>query len=166
MPLSPEEMRFALDDAKERHKATVELIAGIDRQALSFLQLYVTLSGAALSGAGVILLATHSPYPRALGIGLLVFAIPIVAGAVLSMVTIWPADVNLPGRDPGFWQWADDQDAIHTVYKAYLSNLAVKAKQNTRLNARMSNLMLAAKMAGVAAPIVGLAAAAIAHYFK
>lgn len=163
MPLSPEDMRFALNDARERHKATIDLITGIDRQALSFLQLYVTLSGAALSGAGVILLASAPAYPRALGIGLLAFAMPIVAGAVLSMITIWPGDINLPGRDPDFWQWANgDLVTTEHAYRQYLDNLAVKARQNMKLNARLSNLMLAAKMAGVAAPIIGLVAAGIA----
>lgn len=166
MTLAPDDMRFALNDARERHKATIDLICGIDRQALSFLQLYVTLSGAALSGAGVILLSSGSSYPRALGIGLLAFAAPIVLGAVLSIITIWPRDINLPGRDPDFWQWANgDLVATEHAYRQYLDNLAVKAKQNISLNSRLSNLMLTAKIAGVTAPIAGLGAAFVAARF-
>jgi hypothetical protein len=161
MPLLPEDMRFAINDARERHKATVELIAGIDRQALSFLQLYVTLSGAALSGAGFILLSNMPNYPRALGYGLLAFAVPLVVGAVLSIITIWPRDINVPGRDPDFWIWANgDRITSDQVYRAYLDNLAVKVAQNTKLNTQQSRLMLWAKVAGVAAPIAGLLTAA------
>lgn len=165
MPLTPEDMRFAINDARERHKATVDLIAGIDRQALSFLQLYVTLSGAAISGAGFILLSNAPNYPRALGIGLLGFALPLVIGAVLSIITIWPRDINVQGRDPDFWQWANsEQVTSDQVYRAYLDNLAIKASQNAKLNTQQSRLMLWAKVAGVVAPIVGLLAAALPIY--
>lgn len=164
MASTPEEMRFAIADARERHKGTVELIANIDRQALSLLQLYVTLAGAALSAAGVILLGTaSSAYPKALGIGMLGFAVPLVLGAVLCIATIWPADLNLPGRDPDFWIWADEHSTTaEASYRVYLQNLAVKAKKNAELNGRMSNLMLTAKIAGVAAPVLGFFAGVIA----
>jgi hypothetical protein len=163
MALSLDDMRFALNDARERHKATIDLIIGIDRQALSFLQLYVTLAGAALSGAGVILLSTTSNYPRALGVGLLAFAAPLLIGAILCIITIWPAKISPPGRDPDFWQWADREDiSTDVAYRAYLTNLTVKAKQNDLLNVRLSNWMLAAKTAGIAAPLLGFFAAGIA----
>ncbi|WP_027523332.1 hypothetical protein [Bradyrhizobium sp. Ec3.3] len=163
MALTTDDMRFALNDARERHKATVDLITGMDRQALSFLQLYVTLAGAALSGAGVILLSTAAAYPRALGAGLLAFAAPLVIGAIVCIITIWPANISPPGRDPDFWQWADREDVTaEMAYRAYLANLAVKVKQNELLNIRVSNWMLAAKIAGIAAPVLGFFVAAIA----
>ncbi|MBR0752513.1 hypothetical protein JQ604_09970 [Bradyrhizobium jicamae] len=163
MPLSVEDLRFAVNDARERHKATVDLIGRIDQQALSLLQLYVTLAGAALSGAGVILLSAQSGYPRALGFGLIGFAAPLVFGAVLCVATIWPAAVNLPGRDPDFWLWAThDGVQAQDVYRSYLEALAPKAKQNVELNLRMSRLMLVAKIAGIAAPLLGAFGAAIA----
>jgi hypothetical protein len=54
MVLAPEEMRFALDDARRQHTAVVDPLAANDRQALGFLQLYVALAGGALSGGAAI----------------------------------------------------------------------------------------------------------------
>lgn len=163
MPMTAEELRFAILDARERHKSAVETIASIDRQALSLLQLYVTLAAAALTGAGAILLNPASTYPHALGMGLTAFAVPLVTGTILCIVTIWPANISLPGRDPDFWQWADRPDiGAEVAYRAYLENLGVKVKQNEILNLRMSNWMLAAKIAGIAAPALGFFVAAVA----
>jgi hypothetical protein len=150
-------MRFALDDARRRHSAVVDLIAANDRQALSFLQIYVAMAGGALSGAAAILLSASNTLPRPLGFGLIGFALPVTIGAMLCMAAVWPSNISLPGRKPDFWIWANEVTA-ETAYLAYLENLAIKEAQNTRLNLRLSRLMTIAKMLGVAAPIIAFIA--------
>lgn len=164
MQLSPEDMRFAMNDARERHKALVDLIGRIDQQALSMLQLYVTLAGAALTGAGVIFLSPQQPtYPHAVGVGLTTFSVLLIVGTAFCVAAIWTASVNLPGRDAEFWLWAaEDGVTAEMVYSRYLSNLAERGSLNRALNVRMSNLMSAAKIAGMAAPLVGFFVGAIA----
>ncbi len=162
---SPEELRFALDDARRRHSAVVDLIAANDRQALGFLQLYVALAGGALSGATAIIFSVSTTLPRALGMGLLGFAASLVLGAVLCMAAVWPSDINLPGRKPDFWIWANGVSA-EEAYFAYLKNLEVKERQNSKLNARLSKLMLGAKLLGVAAPIVGAIVGAVFQFLR
>ncbi len=90
MALSSEDMRFAILDARERHKAQVDLMHANDRQALGILQLYVALAGASLSGAAVILLAGTNSLPRPVGFGLAGFSITIILGTVLALLTMWP----------------------------------------------------------------------------
>lgn len=164
MALSISDLQFAINDARERHKATVDLIRGIDTQAVSFISLLITLASAALSGAGAILLSTVAPvYPRALGLGLLGFSVPLILGAACCLATLWPAVINLQGRDPDFWQWADHaQVKSEDAYRAYLENLKVKAAQNAALNTKLSNRMLTAKIFIIAAPIIGAATAIVA----
>lgn len=164
MALAPEDMRFALDDARRRHTAVVDLIAANDRQALGFLQLYVALAGGALSGGAAIALSSANTFPKALGYGLFGFAVPLILGAMFCMASIWPSDISLPGRKPDFWMWANEVTG-ETAYLAYLENLAVKEAQNTRLNMRLSRLMLIAKAMGVAAPVVALIAGAVSLRF-
>jgi hypothetical protein len=159
MTLATEDLRFALDDARRRHSAVVDLLAANDRQALGFLQLYVALAGGALSGGAAIVLSTTNTLPKALGYGLLGFAAPVILGAMFCMAAVWPSKISLPGRKPDFWVWANEVTA-ETAYLAYLENLAVKEAQNTRLNFRLSRLMTCAKALGVAAPIIALIAGA------
>lgn len=161
MPLAPEDLRFAADDARRRHTAVVDLIAANDRQVLGFLQLYVALSGGALSGAAAILFATSTIFPKALGYGLLGFAAPVSIGAMICMIVVWASDINLPGRKPDFWLWAKDETPERT-YVAYLENLALQEAKNSKLNIRLSRLTTAAKASGVLAPITGFLAGILA----
>lgn len=167
MTLSTDHLQFAINDARQRHDAIVKTISTIDTQALSFLQLYVTLAGAALSGAGAILMTKVelATYPQPLGLGLAAFALPLIFGAMLAMATVWPADINLPGRNPDFWLWADEEGiTADQAYRAYLQNLVDKNKQNDLLNKNMSARMMWAKICGVAAPIVGAAIGGTAYH--
>jgi hypothetical protein len=161
MTLATEDLRFALDDARRRHSAVVDLLAANDRQALGFLQLYVALAGGALSGAAAIVLSPANSFPKALGYGLFGFAGPLIFGAMFCMAAVWPSNINLPGRKPDFWIWANEVSA-EQAFLEYLNNLTAKEAQNSSLNFRLSRLMTYAKMLGVAAPIVGLAVGAAA----
>lgn len=153
MPMEPEDMRFAMNDVRERHKAVVTLLADNDKQALSFLQVYVALAGAAISGGAAIVLPKSTEIPLQLGYGLLGFGVTLVIGAILCLAAVWPSDVNLPGRKADFWLWAMESDP-NLVFQRYLENLQQKEIQNSKLNARCAKLMMAAKCLGVLSPII------------
>ncbi len=163
MPLSPEDMRFAMNDARERHKGIVDLIYAGDRQALGVLQLYIALAVASLSGAAVILLSTANTLPRPLGFGLGGFAVMIAIGAVCALITMWPSRLRLSGRDPDFWEWASHPEVTpEQSFRAYLASTEENLAINRATNDRMARAMLSAKCAGAAAPIIGAACGTIA----
>lgn len=163
MALSSEDMRLAILDARERHKAQVDLMHANDRQALGILQLYVALAGASLSGAAVILLAGTNSLPRPVGFGLAGFSTTIVVGTVLTLLTMWPVDYRLPGRDPEFWRRADDADVtVEHAFRCCLDDTAESIAINRRVTAVIGRKMLASKFCGAAAPLIGLAAGLVA----
>lgn len=162
--LTPDEMRFAMDDARRRHSAIVDLLGANDRQMLGFLQLYVALTAAAVSGGAAIVFGPASALPKALGIGLLAFAAPLVVGAVFALLAGWPSDVNLPGRDADFWLWANEDNIdFPRAFRAYMETLSEKTRSNSALNLRLARRAYIAKLLGAAAPFVALAAALIAR---
>ena len=48
--LESQELRYACDVAQKRHSALVDLIYNTDRMAMGFMQLYITLASATISG--------------------------------------------------------------------------------------------------------------------
>lgn len=66
--------------------------------------------------------------------------------------------INLPGRDPDFWQWAIRPDVERSLVLAkYLETLKEKAANNLRRNRLSSMALMVAKLCGVGAPLVALA---------
>jgi hypothetical protein len=163
MTLAIEDLRFAVTDVRQRHQNLVDLIQSGARQALGMLQLYIALAVASLSGSAVILLSNANTLPRPLGFGLGGFSVTIVAGAICTLVAMWPNRIRLAGRDPDFWQWADRDDITPDhVLRTYLAIMAENLEINRKLNRRMGAAMLSAKCAGVAAPLIGSACGATA----
>jgi hypothetical protein len=159
MALSVEDLRFAVDDARRRHAALVDLIHALDRQALGFLQLYIALSGGALSGMVAILFTANSAgFPHMLGYFLYGFAMFTVIGAIHCVIAMWPAKINMPGHLPEFWIWADRDDVgAERAYRAYLNDLVCPALRNEKVNASMAWHLTRAKINGVIAPLAGIA---------
>lgn len=100
--LTDEQMRFAIEDARTRHEAVVNLIYQTDQQAVSLLSLYVTLVLATSSGF-VGTLVTPSVVPSGFAAPLLVATLGFVAGAYMCFRTLQTAMLNLPGRQAKFW---------------------------------------------------------------
>ena len=100
--LTADEMRFALDDARQRQAALLDLIYSIERQAGSLLSLYVTLGLASASAATAILLGTIK-VPAAVGFGLLAAVVTLLIGSWFCFGAMKSALVGLPGRGADFW---------------------------------------------------------------
>jgi hypothetical protein len=167
MTLGIDDLRFGVDDARRKHQAVVDQIAAGDRQALGFLQLYIALAVASLSGAAVILLSATNALPRPLGFGLASFGLTVALGAVCTLVVMWPSKIRLAGRDPNFWQWAARDDVTpDQAFRACLEQVAEDIGINRETNDRMGRAMLAAKCLGAAAPLLGTASGLIALLMK
>lgn len=156
--LDETDMRFAIDDARIRHRALIDLINGTSDQALKLLGMYVTLGLAAASG-GVAGLSNATNIPAPVTIGLLCILIPLFVGSLFCFQTIKSAPVNLPGRDPEFWLWAARPDVKREmIFNAYLENLNEKVAANRKLNDETANALRNAKRCGVVSPIVAVLA--------
>jgi hypothetical protein len=154
--LDDADMRFAIDDARVRQKAVIDLINGSSDQALRLLGFYITLGLAATSGAIAGISATTS-IPIAVAIALLSVLVPLVIGSYFCFQTIRPTSIALPGRDPEFWLWAHRSDVTRdVVFKAYLDNLNERMAANRRLNDNTSKALTRAKICGAVAPLVAL----------
>ena len=111
--LEPDDIRFAVADARQRHAALVDLIHNGDRMALGLMQLFVAISSAAISGAAAIHFGIGSgPTPTPAGAPawmmwvLLSLGGPLAIGAALCLAALWPSQINLPGQQVNFWQWS------------------------------------------------------------
>ena len=163
-PLTKDELLFAIDDVRKQHDAAFKLIGDMNKEAMSFLQLYVTLAAAAFSGAAGVLLQASKSYPAALGIGLVAFGVFTMLAAIHCLRALWPDKVSLPGRSAAFWLWANREDIdTNVAFVGYLEDMVGHAATNRSLNARMSETMRWAKSIGVAAPLVGAVAGLIAY---
>jgi hypothetical protein len=152
MTLAIDDLRFAVDDARKRHTAVADLINVIDRQALGLMQLYLTLASASISAAAAISLSS-AHHAKLLVIVLIALALPLTCGAILCLISMWPARINLAGRDPDFWLWAMQPGVTtESVYQSYLENLAAKKDMNDRLNKTMARWLDRAKRAGAISP--------------
>lgn len=132
--LDDADMRFAIDDARIRQKAVIDLINGNSDQALRLLGFYITLGLAATSGA-IAGISAKAGVPIAVAIALLSVLVPLVIGSYFCYQTIRPTSIALPGRDPEFWLWAHRSGVTRDdVFKAYLDNLNERMAANRRLN--------------------------------
>jgi hypothetical protein len=156
--LDSSDIQFACNDARIRNAAIVDLIHQGDRAALALLQFYVAVASAAISAAAAIFFTT-APIPKAYGCTLIGIAVPLMAGALCCFVSMWGADIHLPGRKADFWLWAMKPEVeAKAAYAAYLDRLLEGQATNTALNRRMAKWLDYAKRCGVLAPFVGLVA--------
>lgn len=154
--LTTEDRRFAVDDARRKHQAIVDLIAAGDRQAIGFLQLYIALAVAALSSGAAALLSQAVAVPRPISVGLIGFGLTIALAALATLVVLWPSNIRLAGREPEFWEWAEqNQVSMDQTLRAYLVQIGEDIAINRRTNARMGRAMLLAKCLGAMAPVIG-----------
>jgi len=156
--LEKDDFRTIIEDARARHAAVVALIYFTDSQALSLLRLYVTLGIATASGAAAGL-SQATLIPRPVGWALVATTIVLAAGAAFCIASMRSGAINLPGRGPEFWLWAQHPNLDRAaVLKAYLDNLSAKTETNKKLNAVNGRAYQYAKLCSVAVPLAALIA--------
>lgn len=162
--LTADETRFALNDARQRQAALLELIYSIERQAGSLLSLYVTLGLASASAATAIILGTIE-VPTAVGVGLLAALVMLLAGAWFCFGAMKSALVGLPGRGAEFWTWAHHPDNdFAKVAQQYLSVLQAKQDRDRKHNQATAKSLAWAKRMGILTPLAALVGTVLAHW--
>lgn len=162
--LNHDHLKFALDDARTRQAALVELIYSIERQAAGLLRLYVTLGLTSASAGTAILFGTFAA-PRAVGFGLLGVVATLLAGSWCCFRAMKSASICLPGAGAEFWEWANhEHNSFEKVAAAYLENLREKQKRDVKLNKSTASSLAMAKRLGVLTPLVALAVACAAEF--
>lgn len=156
-----EETRFALDDARQRQAALLNLIYSIERQASDLLRLYVTLALAAASAATASVV-TKSSILSVLGAPLLAAVFALSIGSWFCFRAMKSAPVCLPGRGADFWIWAQDtRITFEDAAKAYLTELKDRQTRDQRLNRLTAEDLAMAKRIGIATPIIAIIVAAL-----
>jgi hypothetical protein len=154
--LNEVQLRFAIEDARTRHEAVVNLIYQTDQQAVSLLSLFVTLALATASGF-VGSLVKPPVVPAGFTVPLLVATLGFLVGAYMCFRTLETAMINLPGREAKFWTWANGEGVTgEMAFGSYLENLQSKTDQNNKLNATTSKSLRWARRFGIAAPLLSL----------
>src|SRR5690606_29655615 len=101
--LDTDQLQVALDDARARQTALLQLIYFTDQQAMSLLRLYVTIAVATATGAATGF-APNSWIPMAASIGLTVVSIALLVGCYFCFQAMKTAELALPGRGADFWK--------------------------------------------------------------
>ncbi|MEP9349161.1 hypothetical protein [Xanthobacter sp. KR7-225] len=147
----------ALEDARERHKAVYELIRFTDQQAMALLNLYCTLGVASASGAAASL-GRDAIIPLPVGSALGVAALFFILGAGCCFRVLASATINLPGREAGFWTWANSYPTLglSEILAAYLDGVADREAMNNGVNATGAKWLGRARLFGLIAPFTSL----------
>lgn len=106
--------KFALDDARQRQKALLDLIYAIDRQAMTLLGFSVTLSvatgsGAFAVGSKVFIEADHRPIMVSACFALLTMSIGFIVAAAWCLTVMKTRKIGFPGKGAAFWTQAWDE---------------------------------------------------------
>jgi hypothetical protein len=154
--LSKDDLKMAIDDARVRHAAVVQLIYFTDQQAMSLLTFYTTVGIAAATGAVAAWAGTTVvPHAAAWALG---SAVPVAfVAALFCFFAMRTSKLSLPGRDAEFWLWAlEPRVKRKDVFVAYLKNLRDKNGQLARLNKRTGYALRGAKISGMLLPLIAL----------
>lgn len=160
--LTKVDIRTVIEDARLRQTARVALMQANETKAMSLLRLYMTVGIAAASGA-LALVTQQRPLSAALGWGLLAATLVAIVGAALCLSASRQSDINLPGRDADFWEWAarDDVTAEHAVL-SYLGDLQKGIELNRAVNTKNAKALLWAQRCAVILPLAALVVGAAA----
>jgi len=163
--LSNEELMFALEDARCRHAATIELIYHTDQQAMNLLSHYATLGVAAAAGVAAAL-GNSAIVPPTVGVAMFGAAVSLFVGATYCFRAMESGNINLPGRDPDFWQWAINNNGVSIIIATneYLKNLQEMGKINAEMSDRTARSLRRAKWWGMATIPISLTIGIIAWF--
>ncbi|THK35641.1 hypothetical protein EHS39_23725 [Ensifer sp. MPMI2T] len=152
--MKADDFKVALDDARARHTALVNLILFTDQKAMAVFRLYVTLG----IGAGITAAAGFFRDDELLQFSrwsMLATAEWLAIGALFCFRAMSRSSINLPGRGAEFWQWAMlPQHGAEDVAEAYFAELLETQKANRSLNERTASALDIAVKMGIATPLI------------
>lgn len=149
-------LAIAIDDARARHAAVLNLVMATDQQAVTLLSVYLT-TGTAAAAASVSAF-TGSFIPPVVGWALLAATFSLFAGSIFCFRAMRGAMVSAPGKAPEFWLWALENDGVDIKYAAhqYLLQLAPQQDHNRLLNQETAFAHWQAKLLGIVSPLAAL----------
>lgn len=164
--LEKDDWKIAIEDARFRQNALMQLIYAGDRQALSLLRLFLTLAVAAAGGALSIFLGTWS-LPIEAAWALSAASALLLGSAVSCTLAIMGGAVNLAGRGAEFWLWAAEKSVTREeAFIAYLQNLEAKHETNKVRNLKQARALMVAKIGGLIATPIAAAIGASAYFWS
>jgi len=160
--LERDELKIAVEDARARQTALVQLMYFLDTQAMNFLRTYITIEAAVVS-AIVVAISNAWPFKVELLGSLFGLFGSILVGSFFCFRTMRTVTIILPGRGPEFWTWALDKEISHDeVALAYLQSLEGSINENRRINEASSKELDRARFCGLLSPFIALGGALIA----
>lgn len=163
--LSEDQLRFAVEDARVRHEALIQLIYFADTQAMSLLSLFSTV-GIAAGSATAAGFATEPviPFPIAMGLG--GAALILLIGTIYCLMAMQTTRLSLPGRGAEFWIWAmHDKISAGHAFAEYFKNLEAESKRNQATNVRSASQLGKAKLCAALAPLAALGFGLLSYGF-
>lgn len=159
--MNPDDLRFAMEDARTHHQALLDLIYLNDQQSMSLLGHYLTVAVA--SAAVSLATATDGPLVETpVALGLTVAAVVLVLGALACFMAMQTALVPLTGEAASWWRWVarQNQDFAETAER-YLARQESVAVELGKVNASAAWWLRLGRFLGPIAPVAALAAGAI-----
>ncbi|WAP67209.1 hypothetical protein [Jiella pelagia] len=155
-----DEKKFAIADANERLKALIDLTKFNDTQAMGLFRLYVTLGVTALGAAAAIAPAWGSAGWAAV-VGLTLFGISILVGAIQCHRAMIPGDVPFPGRDAKWWMAVRDSEtwSFEAALDEYIDDAAIRRDKFLALHIAAAGRLTWARRFAYVSAMIGVAAA-------
>lgn len=152
-----QDLRFAIEDARVRHAALLELLYEIDRKALALLQLSITL---ALAFASIFVTGLQFPefLAREFLLGSLATSIGFWFAAYLCTRVFDPENIAFPGQGSEFWLWAANRKKANflEVANEYLKRSEKAHLMNRDVNEKTVVKFRRAKNMFIGSPLIGL----------
>lgn len=160
--LEKDELKIAVEDARARQAALVQLVYFIDTQAMNFLRTYITIQAGTVSAIAIAAGSSWSFKVPLLG-SLLGLLVSTLIGSFYCFHTMRTVSITLPGRGSEFWKWGLDDEVPHDdVAVAYMDSLEETMTKNRAINEASSKALEKAKLFGMLSPFVGLGGGLIA----
>jgi hypothetical protein len=162
--MKPDDLKIALDDARARHQALVNLVLFTDQKAMAVFRIYVTIGVAAAvtAPAGFFRSDELLQFSRW---SMSTSALMLAIGAYFCTKAMSRATINLPGRGAEFWLWAmDERVTIDKAVGAYLSELHQKQDVNRDLNEKTAAALHTAVQVGMWTPAAAVLAGLVALF--
>ena len=157
--MDKDEIRFALEDARLRQNALLDLIYFNERQALGMLRLYAVLGP--VLGAGAYQSFLTEVY--AIAWAALAATVVFVIGSILCLNAMSHTKITLPGRYADFWHDVMTKDSLNFEGAAnhYLQELSAAQASQKEFNRKSAISLAQAKWTIVLAPLAAIVAALI-----
>lgn len=160
--LEKDELKIAVEDARARQAALVQLVYFIDTQAMNFLRTYITIQAGTVSAIAIAAGSSWSFKVPLIG-SLLGLLVSTLIGSFYCFHTMRTVSITLPGRGPEFWKWGLDDEVPHDdVAVAYMDSLEETMTKNRAINEASSKALEKAKLFGMLSAFVGLGGGLVA----